>query len=114
MAIHYAQSGGGGFMDALLGAAAMFVPGLQPLAPYIYGAKALMNGDAGGAIGSFLSPAIGKALGSASAAGAAGAGGSESLFDALMNAHRANAQGADPWDDYRDRLARTEYMRRWR
>jgi hypothetical protein len=108
MAVHYAQSGGG-LLGSLLGAAAMFVPGMQGMAPYLMGASALANGDVAGVAG-----AIGKAFGSANAAGAAGAGGGESLFDALMSAHRQNFQPPDPWDDYRDRLARTEYMRRWR
>jgi hypothetical protein len=64
MSVYY-TGGGGGLLGSLLGAAAMFVPGLQGVAPYLYGANALMKGDVGGAIGSIAGPAIGKGIGNA-------------------------------------------------
>ncbi|GHV34828.1 hypothetical protein FACS1894187_06220 [Synergistales bacterium] len=49
MAVHY-TGGGGGLLGTILGTAGMLVPGLQPFAPFLGAAGALMNGNPGGAL----------------------------------------------------------------
>ena len=119
--------GGGGFLDSLLGAAMMFVPGLQPYAPYLMGAKALMGGDVGGAMGAFAAPAINSWLDAGKAAAATSAANRDSLFGALTDAHR---QG-NGWENYAEGLqqssleremgeylknpfAQTDFRKKWR
>ncbi len=89
MAVHY-TGGGGGLFDTLMRGAAMFVPGLQPLAPYIGAASALAKGDVGGAVTSAAGPMVGNMLEKTKAVAP-----NESLMDALRNAHRSNLPA---WD----------------
>jgi hypothetical protein len=95
MAVYYA-GGGGGLFDSLLGGlgmASMFVPGMQGVAPYLMGAKALAKGDVGGAIGSVAAPMIGKEISGIFNKTATPA--NAPLDNALMNAQRQNFQLPD-------------------
>jgi hypothetical protein len=111
MAVHY-TGGGGGLLGSLLGAATMFVPGLQPYAPYIFGANALMNGDVGGAIGSIAGPMAGRMIDASNVTAARNAANQESLFGALTSANQGTAP-ATHWDRFTDSLDKTEFQRRW-
>ncbi len=93
MAVHYTGGGGGllGTLGRALGAASAFIPGLQPLAPYIGAASALANGDVGGAISSAAGPLLSNATKAAAP--------NESLMGAVSSAMRnprPEAMAGDP------------------
>ena len=98
MAVHY-TGGGGGLLGTLMRGAAMFVPGLQPFAPYIGAASALAKGDIGGAVTSAAAPMVGKAIGNVfDKAGTATPGVNDSLNNSLWAGQRTQFQPPDNMD----------------
>ena len=88
------SSGGGGLLGSLLrgaGMASIFVPGMQPFAPYIMGANAIAQGDVGGAVGSVALPYVIEQITAAPKTPEA----PTPLQNAGMQAHRQNFQIPD-------------------
>jgi hypothetical protein len=94
----YQTGGGGSMLGSVLGLGAMLIPGLQPFAPFLSAAGALMNGNPAGALAS----AAGGLMGSANAPKI----NEDSLTNALLNGARSSymPEGETIWDQYRDQV----------
>ena len=92
----YNVGGGDGLLSALgkgLSLGASFVPGLQPVAPYIAGAGALAQGNIPGALGSIAAPAIGNAVSGAVSKAGQAALPNEALMGSLWDKYKEQSQG---------------------
>jgi hypothetical protein len=114
MSVHYTGGGGNGLLGSLLGSAAMFTPGLQGVAPYLMGARALMNGDVGEAAGTIAGGVlVPKIMDSVKTANDLKAANQDSLFGALTNVNQGTQQ-TNPWSKYIYDPDRTMWNRQWR
>jgi hypothetical protein len=100
MTVHY-TGGGGGFLGTLGKIAALganFIPGLQPIAPFLNAAGALANGDpAGAAMSIAAGPVMDSIKGGAQAAKAANA---KSLAGTLSNIAGNEAASPEIFADF--------------
>jgi hypothetical protein len=119
MAVYY-TGGGGSLLGSLLGLGATFIPGLQPAAPFLGAAGALMNGDPVGAATSMIGgiPGLQAAAPYIGAAGALAngnpAGAAASLAGGLMNAAKPGpAPQGDSLQNALQNAARKTYQDPW-
>jgi hypothetical protein len=95
MAVHYQQSGGGGglwgTLGRIVGAASMFIPGLQPIAPFINAGLSLASGDPMGAMTGIIAGPLADEIKGAQAAQAAN---SASLRETLYKTMYHDLDGA--------------------
>jgi|GEM_PF-4688820 len=100
MAVHYVNGGGGllGSLGQALGAASMFVPGMQAYAPWIGAASSLANGNVGGAVGNAASGVINNGLHRNMDKFDTRMSNRESLWSALRSAHEGRGSGYPAWN----------------